>query len=218
MPTYTPNLKLPQWTANEHPGYMSDFNQAFLSIDNGFGGVNQNVTAAVTTAQRAETIAEQAEEIGQQNSTRIVALENTLDVPTPIALTPINVNDKVQSVSASGRSIGGIISLSVILTPKVGETFSPGDLLFNANIPGYSILSNAFLASTEHYVENNVSYPAAISLHTDSGFYVASSQKDAHISDIFAATGRGLRFNAFLITRASNTRSLGNEREILGNM
>lgn len=49
----TPNLHLPQWTPNEKPAYLTDFNQAFASIDTGFAGVQQGSAGAVQTATNA---------------------------------------------------------------------------------------------------------------------------------------------------------------------
>lgn len=49
----TPNLHLPQWTPNEKPSYLVDFNQAFAAIDTGFSGVKDGSDRAVQIATNA---------------------------------------------------------------------------------------------------------------------------------------------------------------------
>lgn len=49
----TPNLHLPQWTPNEKPSYLVDFNQAFAAIDTGFSGVKEGSDEAVQIATNA---------------------------------------------------------------------------------------------------------------------------------------------------------------------
>lgn len=49
----TPNLHLPQWTPNEKPSYMVDFNNAFKSIDDSFAGTSTEVESANQKAMDA---------------------------------------------------------------------------------------------------------------------------------------------------------------------
>lgn len=49
----TPNLHLPQWTPNEKPSYLVDFNQAFAAIDTGFSEVKEGSDGAVQIATNA---------------------------------------------------------------------------------------------------------------------------------------------------------------------
>lgn len=62
----TPNLHLPQWTPNEKPSYMVDFNNAFKNIDNGFVEITTKVDSANQTASNAMAEASSATSQAQE--------------------------------------------------------------------------------------------------------------------------------------------------------
>ena len=56
----TTNYNLPQYSADDKPKYLSDFNQAMSNIDTVIKGVDDKATSAQETAQSANTTANQA--------------------------------------------------------------------------------------------------------------------------------------------------------------
>lgn len=72
----TPNLHLPQWTPNEKPSYLVDFNAAFKNIDDGFAGItteadsaNQTALGAMAEASSAMSQAQAAMQTANQAQT-----------------------------------------------------------------------------------------------------------------------------------------------------
>lgn len=56
----TPNYGLPQYTADDKPTYLGDFNEAMSKIDTNLKNVDNKATSSVTTAQNANASAEEA--------------------------------------------------------------------------------------------------------------------------------------------------------------
>lgn len=71
----TPNLHLPQWTPNEKPSYLVDFNQAFAAIDTGFSEVKEGSDGAVQIATNAYNQAASALQTANQTQN---ALNNVI--------------------------------------------------------------------------------------------------------------------------------------------
>lgn len=56
----TPNYGLPQYTADDKPTYLGDFNEAMSKVDTNLKNVDNKATSSVTTAQNANASAEEA--------------------------------------------------------------------------------------------------------------------------------------------------------------
>lgn len=56
----TPNYELPQYTADDKPTYLGDFNKAMLDIDTNMKTIDNKATESVSTANTANSTAEEA--------------------------------------------------------------------------------------------------------------------------------------------------------------
>lgn len=115
----TPNLHLPQWTPNEKPSYLVDFNQAFASIDTGFAGVKEGSDGAAQTATAALAQAASALQTANNAQTAYNQLNEDL-TPSTIALT-ISPTDKASA------AVGTINYNAAIANLYVAITIAPGD-------------------------------------------------------------------------------------------
>lgn len=210
MPTYTPNLKLPQWTANEHPGYMSDFNQAFLSIDNGIGGITQNVDQAVATAARAETVAEQAENIGQENSARIVAVENEI---ARVELLQGVVTAEPHFTLANVRAYEhlGVLSINIGVYVDSSDNITNAMPVATVRIPGY-VFNQSELYTVNSCVDESEKIAVRVPLNMRQDGTIVTSNNQRYV-DYFKALFQntidayGVYFAGTFILTQSNTRS-----------
>lgn len=103
----TPNLHLPQWTPDEKPSYLVDFNGAFKSIDDGFAGITTEVDNANQTASDAMAEASSATSEAQaalQTANQAQYYYDTLDR----ALTPVSQNIDITPTSSATMSAGTI--------------------------------------------------------------------------------------------------------------
>lgn len=71
----TPNLHLPQWTADEQPSFLAEINGAWSSIDTGYGQNKTDAATAITTSNNAVSIAEGAKQQSQANAGIITQLQ-----------------------------------------------------------------------------------------------------------------------------------------------
>lgn len=98
----TPNLHLPQWTPNEKPSYMVDFNNAFKSIDDSFAGIstkvesaNQKATDAMEEAASATSKAQEAMQTANQAQAGLNAHIESLKPSTIILTTTKSTNKNI---------------------------------------------------------------------------------------------------------------------------
>lgn len=140
----TPNLHLPQWTPNEKPSYLVDFNAAFKNIDDGFAGItteadsaNQTALGAMAEASSAMSQAQAAMQTANQAQT---ALNNHVASLTPsLIVTPTNPTSSTitYSVLTVYNSACANIDLTLTFTaetPISTSPFSIGTVTFPANI------------------------------------------------------------------------------------
>ena len=74
----TPNLHLPQWTADEQPSFLAEINGAWSSIDAGYGQNKTDAATAITASGNAVSIAEAAKQQSQANAGIITQLQQQL--------------------------------------------------------------------------------------------------------------------------------------------
>lgn len=74
----TPFLHLPQWTEQEHPSFLSEMNQAYASIDTGYGDIKTIAQTGVTGATEAVAAANEAKQQSQANAGAITTLQQSL--------------------------------------------------------------------------------------------------------------------------------------------
>lgn len=111
----TPNLHLPQWTPNEKPSYLVDFNQAFAAIDTGFAGIKEGSDGAVQTATAALAQAASALQTANQAQAYYNQLSEDL-APSTIALTISPTNkalDAVGTINYNAASATLYVAISI---------------------------------------------------------------------------------------------------------
>lgn len=74
----TPFLHLPQWTAEEHPSFLSEMNQAYAAIDTGYGDVKTLAQTGVNESAEAVDTANGAKQQSQANAGAITTLQQSL--------------------------------------------------------------------------------------------------------------------------------------------
>ena len=121
----TPNLHLPQWTPNEKPAYLTDFNQAFASIDTGFAGVQQGSAGAVQTATNAYNQATQALQTANQaqsSANKIIQGMHYSAISLPTTPGP---NLQSFTVTLIYNLAGGVFVIGIVTKPEItqGEAF-----------------------------------------------------------------------------------------------
>lgn len=189
----TPNLHLPQWTPNEKPAYLTDFNQAFASIDAGFAGATGDSTAALQTATSALATANSALETANRAQYSYNALNEDL-APSTIALT-ISPTDRAIDAVGTINYNAATANLYVAITIGPGEYQAnellavitlPANLDFqdsrvrimtNRNDSGWSAFFNIDLQANGTY---NVTFNQALGTVTTQILIVGSAAFPAH--------------------------------------
>lgn len=138
----TPNLGLPQWVLSDPP-QMTDFNNAFLSIDN-FAGTKGKANGVATLDSGAKVPVPQ---IPAANSLQVL---NLGPIPTSDRLqTGQDLNDYI--TPGSYWCIGTAIAESLINCPYRGrfklvvdEASSGGEIVYQYIIPGHTSYNSIF--------------------------------------------------------------------------
>lgn len=98
----TPNLHLPQWTSDEKPMWLTDMNQAFSSIDMGYGLHTGDITDL--KAQIANEIVDR-QQLAQRvsnNEVAIVNLNNAMDQTQNDLVNMLEVKSKNLTLTFGG--------------------------------------------------------------------------------------------------------------------
>lgn len=76
----TPNFGLPQWEPNDKPTFLVDMNGAYRTIDTQMQANKNDANSAITAAESANTLSNQALTASRENAQNIVTLTNNLTV------------------------------------------------------------------------------------------------------------------------------------------
>lgn len=142
----TPNLHLPQWTPNEKPSYMVDFNNAFKSIDDSFAGTstevesaNQKAMDAMAEAASATSKAQEAMQTANQAQAGLNAHIESLE-PSTVDLTinkGTNRNIDIEAMVAYNAACATLcihIHYRELTAPSVYGAEAIGTLIFPDNM------------------------------------------------------------------------------------
>lgn len=132
----TPNLHLPQWTAEEQPKFLTEFNQAFGDIDSGYGAVNSTAATAIATAGAAETAANNAVATVNALSPRIITLENEM-----AAVNNRDADSRV--VATTTLDITPTSLLTTTENSKTNYNYYTGYININAKFSGTALASGS---------------------------------------------------------------------------
>ena len=163
----TPNYELPQYSADDKPTFLGDFNQAMSKIDTTMKNIDSKATEAETlssnanstasqaleTAQTAEsnvssaqTNASQAKTMAQNAQTDATTAINTANTASGNASSALNTANQANSTAETASS-----NASSALT-KANEALNKSNIVFNTvlesdqnsiNIPNLDFMANA---------------------------------------------------------------------------
>lgn len=152
----TPNLHLPQWTPNEKPSYLVDFNQAFAAIDTGFAGVKEGSDGAVQIATNAYNQATGALQTANQAQGGLNSLKEGLN-PSVISLATVPSAD-LASLTATliYNNAGATLVIGITANPAptaqaIGTITLPENFV-TTGLNGHRISTN-HLRSGEGFLE-----------------------------------------------------------------
>lgn len=143
----TPNLHLPQWTPNEKPSYLVDFNQAFAAIDTGFSNVKEGSDGAVQTATAALAQASSA----LQTANHAQAAYNQLNEDLKPSTIPLTISPTSKATDA----VGTINYNAATATLYVAITVAPGEHQANELLAVITLPANLEFQDTRVRIMTN---------------------------------------------------------------
>lgn len=157
----TPNLHLPQWTPNEKPAYLTDFNQAFASIDTGFAGVKESADSAASDATDAMAEAASALQTANQAQSALNAFQSGF-TPSIITLATSPAEGQLSALSAKlvYNNAVAVLSVSFTTATSPNKNNPMGTITLPANI---HIAGGEGLTETLNLVVNNFVARASLS-------------------------------------------------------
>lgn len=137
----TPTLKLPQWTAEEHPSFLAEINPAWMTIDSAFAdlkakqeGQEADITEATTTANAAQTASNENAQAIVSTNNRITALNKEVVQ----VILPLTINSAYSTMITAAALT--LTYNNFILRAAVSLTFAK---TVNVNIPNHAIICTA---------------------------------------------------------------------------
>lgn len=137
----TPNLHLPQWTPNEKPSYLVDFNAAFKNIDDGFAGITTEVDSANQTASdamaEASSAMSQAQAAMQTANQAQTGLNNHIASlrPSTIALEINKTTARNITIEANLSYNGACATMHLLITYNEPATSSGAEAIGTLTFP-----------------------------------------------------------------------------------
>ena len=140
----TPFLHLPQWTAEEHPSFLSEINQGYASIDAGYGDIKTLAQTGVTGAAEAVATANEAKQQSQANAGAITTIQQSItQLETSIADSHYS-----RQITLTSEPIDGVTVNKQIITYNQYFANIFFEIKFNSDMT---------VPSTETVLLNNVS-------------------------------------------------------------
>lgn len=133
----TPVLDLPQWTGENKPTFLGDFNIAMSKIDTAVGQLQTSVSDAGTTASGALESAQQAASAASSanqsaataatNATTAVSVaNNALTVANNTAELATEINNKIANLTEVSYTTPNLVEGDTITTKVIGQYSSTG--------------------------------------------------------------------------------------------
>lgn len=115
----TTNFGLPQWEPNDKPTFLVDMNGAYRTIDTQMQANKNDANSAITAAESANTLSNQALTASRENAQNIVTLTNNLT----------NTNNKIAALPS--------LAWNSKFTAQNNHTVSEAQCMVSYNIAAY---------------------------------------------------------------------------------
>lgn len=116
----TANFGLPQWEPNDKPTFLVDMNGAYRTIDTQMQANKNDANSAITAAESANTLSNQALTASRENAQNIVNLTNNLtEAKNSISSMSSILTDNIAFFKDTSPSVSGFPSTLVLNSASV---------------------------------------------------------------------------------------------------
>ena len=118
----TPNYNLPQYSADDKPTYLGDFNQAMSTIDTAIKGVDTKATSANTLAENANSTASSALSTAQSASTTANQANTKAETADTKATNAQTTANNAQETAESASTLANSASTTANTAKSTADT------------------------------------------------------------------------------------------------
>lgn len=200
----TTNLKLPQFIGSDIPSWLTDINQAFLSIDNGVGNIKTTVADADGKAESASEVANSALTSADNAITQSNNNKTWADYTTSITNANATLIESLNNTGCYYNAALNLLHIRFTATLKQNTAWNVNtgyvicNLPFTVN-PGRTILMGGWIRAEHKTLSARLNLPVYFYIGTN-----GLSLSDSILTSLNNTSTAEVCFSAILSTKGWN--------------